>query len=250
MSTFHGKVALVTGGTTGIGRATALEFAKHGAKVVVTGRREKEGLETVELIRKAGGQATFVRADVAKEDDVKKMVNETLRAYGRLDVAFNNAGVEQIPQPLTETTEETYDQVIDINVKGVFLSLKHEVPAMLKTGGGSIVNNASVAGLIGMGGVAVYAASKHAVLGLTKAVALEYAKQGIRVNAVAPGGVETPMFDRFTAVVSREAMNASHPIGRPGRPEEIAAGVVWLASDAAGFVTGTALTLDGGFTAQ
>jgi NAD(P)-dependent dehydrogenase (short-subunit alcohol dehydrogenase family) len=250
MSDMTNKVALITGGTSGIGRAAAIEFAKRGAKVVVAGRREKEGQETVALVAKAGGDAAFVKSDVARADDVAGMVRFTLEKYGRLDFAFNNAGIEQMPEPLLQTTEATYDQVMDINVKGVWLSMKHEIPAMLKSGGGAIVNNASVAGLIGMGNISVYVASKHAVIGLTKSVALEFAKQKVRVNAVAPGGIETPMFDRFLTVVPREAMMNMHPVGRAGYPEEIAAGAVWLCSDAASFVTGHTLTIDGGFTAQ
>jgi NAD(P)-dependent dehydrogenase (short-subunit alcohol dehydrogenase family) len=250
MATFSGKVALVTGGTSGIGRAAAVAFARGGAKVVVAGRRAEEGAETVQLVKQAGGDGMFVRTDVSRDGDVKALVEQTLKHFGRLDAAFNNAGIEQIPEPLTQTTEETYDRIIDINVKGVWLSLKHEIPAMLKTGGGAIVNTSSVGGLIGMAGVPVYIASKHAVQGLTKAVALEFAKQGIRVNAVAPGGVETPMFDRFLTVVPRDTMMNMHPIGRAGTPEEIAAGVVWLCSPAASFMTGQTLVLDGGFTAQ
>jgi NAD(P)-dependent dehydrogenase (short-subunit alcohol dehydrogenase family) len=250
MATFTGKVALITGGTSGIGRATAVAFAREGARVVVAGRRPEEGAETVRLIKQAGGDGLFVRADVSRDADVRAVVEQTLKQFGRLDVALNNAGIEQTPEPLTQTTEDSYDKIIDINVKGVWLSLKYEIPAMLRTGGGAIVNTSSVGGLIGMANVPVYIASKHAVIGLTKAVALEYAKQGIRVNAVAPGGVETAMFDRFLTVVPREAMMNMHPIGRAGQPEEIAAGVVWLCSPAASFVTGQTLALDGGFTAQ
>jgi NAD(P)-dependent dehydrogenase (short-subunit alcohol dehydrogenase family) len=250
MSAFQGKVVLITGGTTGIGRATAVAFAKEGAKVVVSGRREPEGQETVGLIKAAGGDGLFVRADVSKEADVKAMIEAVLKAYGRLDAAFNNAGVEQDPGPLTETTEAVYDQVMDINVKGVFLSMKHEIPAMLRTGGGAIINNSSVAGLVGLANVPVYIASKHAVTGMTKAVALEYAKQGIRVNAVAPGGVETPMLDRFLTKIPKAALEAAHPVGRLGRPEEIAAAVLFLASPSAGFLTGQTVAVDGGWTAQ
>jgi NAD(P)-dependent dehydrogenase (short-subunit alcohol dehydrogenase family) len=250
MATFTGKVVLITGGTSGIGRSTAVAFAREGAKVVVAGRRPEEGAETVRLVKEAGSDGLFVKTDVRFEPQVKSLVGQTLSRYGRLDVAFNNAGIEQLPQPLTETAEELYDQVMDINVKGVWLCLKHQVPALLQNGGGAIVNMSSVAGLIGMAGIPVYIASKHAVVGLTKSVALEFAKQNIRVNAVAPGGVETAMFDRFLTVVPREAMNNLHPIGRAGKPEEIAAAVLWLASPAASFVTGQTLALDGGFTAQ
>jgi NAD(P)-dependent dehydrogenase (short-subunit alcohol dehydrogenase family) len=250
MASLQNKVALVTGGTSGIGRATAVELARQGARVVVTGRREREGQETVDLVRRADGEAAFFRADVASERDVAGMVEFTLTQYGRLDLAFNNAGIEQIPQPLAETPTSVYEQVMDVNVKGVWLSLKHEIPAMLRTGGGSIVNTTSVAGLIGLAQVPVYVASKHAVIGLTKAVALEFAKQNIRVNAVAPGGVETAMFDRFLTVVPRDAMIGAHPVGRAGQPQEIAAAVAWLLSDAAAFVTGATLPVDGGFTAQ
>src|SRR5947209_13421130 len=179
MSTLNGKVALITGGTGGIGRAAALEFARQGAKVAVTGRREKEGLETVELVKKAGGEAIFLRADASKEEDARRMVEETLRKFGRLDFAFNNAGVEgALGRPTHESTVENYRHGFDINVLGVLLSMKYEVPALLKTGGGAIVNNASIGGVVAMPGVGVYIASKHAVIGLTKTAALEYAKQG------------------------------------------------------------------------
>src|SRR4029077_10399825 len=177
MSQFAGRVALVTGGNAGIGRAAAIEFAKHGAKVVVSGRREKEGHEVIAEIKALGGEAIFVRSDVSKESDVKAMIERTLATFGRLDFAFNNAGIEEALTPLPDQTEETYDRIMDINVKGVWLSLKHQIPAMLKTGGGAIVNNSSIAGLVGFAMAPVYVASKHAVIGLTKAVALEYAKQ-------------------------------------------------------------------------
>ncbi|MBL8172508.1 MAG: SDR family oxidoreductase [Acidobacteria bacterium] len=251
MSQFAGKVALVTGGNAGIGRATALEFARNGAKVVISGRREKEGNEVVAEIKAAGGEAIFVKTDVSKENEVKALIDQTLVTFGRLDFAFNNAGVEQNLTPLPEQTEETYDQIMDINVKGVWLSLKHQIPAMLKTGGGAIVNNSSVAGLVGMGMVPIYVASKHAVVGLTKSVALEYAKQNVRVNAVAPAAVETRMYQDFANTPQmKQMLNAAHPVGRVGQPEEIASAVLWLCSDSASFVTGQTFPIDGGYTAQ
>ena len=251
MSQFVGKVALITGGNAGIGRAAAIEFAKQGAKVVVSGRREKEGHEVIAEIKALGGEATFVKTDVSKASDVKAMIEQTLAKFGRLDFAFNNAGVEQMLTPLPEQTEEAYDQIMDINVKGVWLSLKHEIPAMLKTGGGAIVNNSSIAGLVGAATVPIYVASKHAVNGLTKSVALEYATQNVRVNAVAPGAIETRMFRDFAAVPEvRQMMEGAHPMGRIGQPEEIANTVVWLCSDGASFITGQILPVDGGYTAQ
>ncbi len=251
MSQFTGKVALVTGGNAGIGRATALEFAKQGAKVVVSGRREKEGSEVVAEIKALGGEAIFIKTDVAKESDVKAMIEQTLAAFGRLDFAFNNAGIEQALTPLPDQTEETYNQIMDINVKGVWLSLKHEIPAMLKTGGGAIVNNSSIAGLVGMATAPIYIASKHAVVGLTKSVALEYAKQHVRVNSVAPAAIETRMYKDFANTPEMQQMlEAAHPIGRIGQPEEIASAVIWLCSEGASFVTGQTIAVDGGYTAQ
>jgi NAD(P)-dependent dehydrogenase (short-subunit alcohol dehydrogenase family) len=250
MATFTGKVALVTGGTAGIGRATALAFAKEGAKVVVSGRNADAGAEVVKQIQRAGGEATFVRADVTKASDVQALIDKTLKTYSRLDIAFNNAGVEGDLGPLHEASEQTYDHIFNANVRGVFLSMKAQIPAMLKTGGGVIVNNSSIAGLIGLPGAALYVASKHAVIGLTKSAALEYSKQGVRVNAVAPASIQTDMFDRVAQQVTREALVAAHPIGRIGTPEEIAAGVLWLCSPGASFVTGHTLSIDGGFTAQ
>jgi NAD(P)-dependent dehydrogenase (short-subunit alcohol dehydrogenase family) len=251
MSQFAGRVALITGGNAGIGRAAAIEFAKHGAKVVVSGRREKEGHEVIAEIKALGGEAIFVRSDVSKESDVKAMIERTLATCGRLDFAFNNAGVEETLTPLPDQTEETYDRIMDINVKGVWLSLKHEIPAMLKTGGGAIVNNSSIAGLVGFAMAPVYVASKHAVIGLTKAVALEYAKQNIRVNAVAPGTIETRMFHEVTkSPEMKQILESGHPIGRVGQPGEIASAILWLCSDGASFVTGQTLAVDGGYTAQ
>jgi len=251
MSQFTGKVALITGGNAGIGRAAAIEFAKQGAKVVVSGRREQEGHEVTAEIKALGGEAIFVKTDVSKASDVKAMIEQTLAKFGRLDFAFNNAGVEQLLTPLPEQTEETYDQIMDINVKGVWLSLKYEIPAMLKTGGGAIVNNSSAAGLIGVATVPIYVASKHAVNGLTKSVALEYAKQNVRVNAVAPGPIETRMYRDFAATPEvKQAMDSATPIGRVGQPEEIASIVVWLCSDGASFTIGQIFPVDGGYTAQ
>jgi NAD(P)-dependent dehydrogenase (short-subunit alcohol dehydrogenase family) len=249
MSQFVGKVVLITGGNAGIGRAAALEFANQGAKVVVSGRREKEGREVIAEIKALGGKAIFVKTDVSKESDVKAMIEQTLATFGRLDCAFNNAGIVQAPTPLPDQTEETYDQIMDINVKGVWLSLKDEIPAMLKTGGGAIVNNSSVGGLVGFATAPVYVASKHAVIGLTKSVALEYATQHVRVNAVAPGTIETRMFRDFAPEV-RQMLESAHPMGRIGQPEEIASAVVWFCSDGASFVTGQTVPIDGGYTAQ
>ena len=251
MKEFAGKVALITGGNAGIGRATASEFARRGAAVVISGRREKEGLEVVDEIKASGGDAIFVQADVSKERDVVATIQRTLASFGRLDFAFNNAGIEQALTPLPEQTEETFDQVMNINVKGVWLSLKHEIPAILKTGGGAIVNNSSVAGVVGVALAPIYIASKHAVIGLTKAVALEYAKQNIRVNAVAPGTIETRMYYEVAKDPEiRQMLASGTPIGRVGKPQEIADTVAWLCSDSASFVIGQTLAVDGGYTAQ
>src|SRR5256885_16948844 len=249
--TFSGKVALVTGGTSGIGKTTAIEFARAGAKVVLTGRREKEGAQVVAEIKKLGGDAAFVRADVAKDADVKAMVDFTVDKFGHLDVAFNNAGVEW-KGPLDQATEAEYRRVFDINVWGVLNSMRHEIPVMLKTGGGAIVNNSSVAGHVGLAGASIYMASKHAVEGLTKSIALEFAKQNIRINAVAPGVIATDMLDRFAGKEGemRDSLASITPVGRIGAVEEIAAAVLYLCSDDAKFTTGTSLVVDGGFLAQ
>ena len=245
---FSGKIALVTGGTSGIGKATAIEFARAGAKVVLSGRREKEGAQVVAERKKLGGDAAFVRADVAKDGDVEKMVDFAVDKYDKLDVAFNNAGVEW-KGPLDQATEAEYRRIFDINVWGVLNSMRHEIPAMLKNGGGAIVNTSSVAGHVGLAQVSVYIASKHAVEGLTKSVALEFAKQNIRINAIAPGVIATEMFDRFADDALRDQITAITPVGRIGASEEIAAAVLYLASDAAKFTTGASLVVDGGFIA-
>src|SRR5581483_859238 len=248
---FKDKVVLVTGGTSGIGKVTALEFARAGAKVVVSGRREKEGAEVVSNIEKLGGSAAFVRTDVSKDADVKAMVDFTISTYGRLDIAFNNAGVEWMG-PLAQTSEAAYRNVFDVNVWGVLNSMRHEIPAMLKTGGGAIVNTSSVAGRVGMAEVSTYIASKHAVEGLTKSLAMEFARQNIRINAVAPGPIATDMIDRFAGKEGekRDYLASIVPMGRIGLSEDIAAAVIYLSSDAAKYVTGTSLLVDGGYVAQ
>jgi NAD(P)-dependent dehydrogenase (short-subunit alcohol dehydrogenase family) len=252
MKQFQDKVAIVTGATSGIGRAAAIAYAKEGAKVVVAGRRAKEGEETVRLLQAEGGEGIFVMTDVSKAVQVKELVERTLQKFGRLDIAFNNAGIEQVPLPFLEQEEETFDQVVNNNAKGVWLSMKYEVPAMLKTGGGSIVNTASVLGVLGIPGNEIYSASKHAIIGLTKSVAVEFGKQGIRVNAILPGVVDTDMYQRFAGDKPefREQMEAMHPIGRIGKPEEMAEAAIWLSSSKASFVTGHSLMVDGGYTAQ
>jgi NAD(P)-dependent dehydrogenase (short-subunit alcohol dehydrogenase family) len=246
-TTFSGKVALVTGGTSGIGKRTAVAFAEAGAKVVVSGRREKEGAQVVNEIEKIGGDAAFVRADVGKDADVMAIVDFALEKFGRLDIAFNNAGVEW-KGPLDQVTEAEYRRVFDINVWGVLNSMRHEIPAMLKSGGGAIINTSSVAGHTGFAQVSIYTASKHAVEGLTKALALEFAKQNIRINAIAPGPIATDMWDRFAGDASDQIISLI-PAARIGSAEEIAAAVLYLASDAAKFTTGTSLVVDGGFVA-
>ena len=247
-NSLEGKVVLVTGGTSGIGKATAIQFARAGAKVVLSGRREKEGKEIVRQIEKLGGEAAFVRGDIGKDDDVKKMVDFTIDKFGGLDIAFNNAGVEW-KAPLDQATEAEYRRVFDTNVWGVLNSMRHEIPVMLKNGGGAIVNNSSVAGHVGLGEVSIYIASKHAVEGLTKSVALEFAKQNIRINSVAPGPIATEMWDRFAGDAMRDQITSIVPVGRVGAAEHIAAAVLYLASDAAKFTTGTSLVVDGGFIA-
>ena len=244
---------MVTGGSSGIGKASALAFARAGAKVVVSARRTKEGEQTAHLIREAGGEAIFVRADVAVRTDIEALINTTIETYGRLDFAFNNAGVEGTPGvPTAEYAEETWDQIININLKGVWLCMKYEIPHLLKQKGSAIVNMASIAGLIGGGVGSGYHASKHGVIGLTRTAAIEYAPQGLRVNAVAPAVIRTDMTERagFLAPEMEAQMALLHPLGRVGEPNEVAGAVVWLCSEAASFITGSTLPIDGGFTAQ
>lgn len=246
-----GKVALVTGGAAGIGRATALLFSEKGAKVVVADVTTEEGQDIADLIRKNGGEAIFVRCDVSKSKEVEALVNETAKTYGRLDYAFNNAGIEGKTAPTADCSEENWDRTVAINLTGVWLCMKHEIPQMLKQRAGAIVNNSSVAGIVGFAGLPAYVATKHGVVGLTKTAALEYAKQGIRVNAVCPGVIKTAMVERVIGGnPSVEAQFvAIEPIGRLGYPREVAEAVVWLCSDAASFVTGIAMPVDGGFVA-
>ncbi|MCZ7398586.1 MAG: SDR family oxidoreductase [Candidatus Methanoperedens sp.] len=246
------KVALVTGGGSGIGRACALAFAREGAKVVVADVMERGGEETVQMIQEAGGESIFVKTDVSKTADVEALVKRTVDTYGRLDCAINNAGIEGIMAPTADYTEENWNRVININLKGVWLCMKYEIPEMRKQGGGAIVNMASVAGLVGFQGMPAYCASKGGIIQLTKAAALEYAKAGIRVNAVCPGVIRTPMVERVTGGNPEAAaqFTAIEPVGRMGTPEEIAESVVWLCSEAASFVTGHPMVVDGGLIAQ
>jgi len=246
--TLENKVALITGGTSGIGRETAILFAKHGAKVVFTGRREAEGNETLGLVRAAGGDALFLKSDVSKASDVQSIVQKTVEKYGRLDVAFNNAGVEGAWIPLAEQTEENWDYVHNINLKGLFLCLKYEIQQMTKQGtGGAIVNMSSVAGLMGFAGSGIYVASKHGVIGLTKVAAIECAPAKIRVNAVCPAVIETPMADRaFGDPATSDRVRAMHPLGRFGKPGEVVEAVLWLCSEKSSFTTGQYIAIDGG----
>ena len=247
----EGKVGLVTGGTSGIGRDAAVLFAKAGAKVVVAGRREVEGKETIDLIRAVGDEGLFVKTDVSQAAEVQALVQKTVEKFGRLDVAFNNAGIEGSWISIAEQSEEDWDRTININLKGVWLCLKHEIQQMLKQGsGGAIVNMASIAGLIGSAGAATYCASKHGVMALTKSAALETARSGIRINVVCPAVIETPMGERiWGAPEMKKFALGLHPIGRFGTPMEIAEAVVWMCSDRASFMTGQSLVLDGGFLA-
>ena len=250
MGLLDGKVAFVTGGSAGIGRATAVRLAEEGAAVVVVDRDEVRGSEVVAEIEKAGGRALFVAADVSDDEQVAAAVAAAVDELGGIDVAFNNAGIEGSPAPAHELEREAWDRMLAVNLTGVWLCMRHEIPEMLRRGGGSIINCASVAGLVGFTGIAHYTASKHGVVGLTKAAALDYAQQGIRVNAVCPGVIDTEMVRRFVeAQPEAEAgLLAGEPVGRLGRPEEIADVVVWLASERASFVTGQAIAVDGGFT--
>jgi NAD(P)-dependent dehydrogenase (short-subunit alcohol dehydrogenase family) len=246
-----GQVVLITGALAGIGRATALAFAREGAKVVISGRREEEGRKLLAEIRALGAEVEYVRTDVRYEDDVRGLIDRTVAQFGRLDVAVNNAGTEGQPGPIIEQTAESYAATFDTNVLGVLLCLKHELRVMLAQRRGSIVNVSSTAGRIGFAGASVYVASKHAVEGLTKSAALEAAGSGVRVNIVAPGPIETGMLNRFTGTEERKAgLIAGVPLGRAGSPDEVAEAIVFVASEKASFLTGTTISVDGGRTAQ
>ena len=252
MKQFEGKVALVTGGGSGIGRATALAFAREGAQVVIGNRNVQRGEETVAMIKKGGGTASFKKTDVLVATEIKALVEHAVKTYGGLDLAFNNAGVEGVVASVVDQTEANYEAVMNVNVKGVWLSMKYEIPRMLERGGGSIVNCSSVAGLIGFPNMSIYMASKHAVIGLTKVAAIEFSAQGIRINAVNPAVIDTEMVDRLAEGfgMKKEELVQFHPIGRLGRAEEIAEAVLWMCSDKSSFVTGHSLIVDGGFTAR
>ena len=248
---FDGKAVVITGGAAGIGRAAAVAFAREGAGVAVADIDVSGGEETVGLIRDTGGQALFVRTDVSREVDVRSLVTAAVASFGRLDHAFNNAGINDEHGPLTGSSEEQWERILEVNLKGVFLGLKHEIPALVRSGGGAIVNNASVVGLSGSSGTPAYVASKHGIVGLTRAAARDHAKQGVRVNAVCPGTIRTPMY------VRREGNDPSHdsdiaaaiPLGRLGQPEDVAEAVIWLCSAGASFITGQTLVIDGGESA-
>jgi NAD(P)-dependent dehydrogenase (short-subunit alcohol dehydrogenase family) len=247
-----GRVALVTGGAAGIGRAAALAFARDGAKVVVSDVNVAGGEETLRLVRESGGDAIFVAADVSKTADVKSLVASAVERFGRVDCAFNNAGIEGENAPTADCSEENWDRVLSINLRGIWLCMKHEIPQMLSQGSGAIVNMSSIAGLVGFGGLPAYVASKHGIVGLMKTAALEYATQGIRINAVCPGVIRTEMIDRITGgdPATEAQFTEMEPVKRMGTPEEVANAVLWLCSDAASFVTGHTMVVDGGAVAQ
>ncbi len=245
------KVVFITGGNAGIGLATAIKFAESGCHVSIFSRRDDANAAAKTKVEACGVKCVTFAGDVTNESDVSAAIDKTCSELGRLDYAFNNAGVEQVPTPLPEQSDDDYRRIIDVNVKGVWLCMQQQIPRMLEGGGGSIVNTGSVASIIGMANIPLYIASKHAVLGLTRAVALEYAQQSIRVNAVCPGAVKTDLYDRFTGKnpEMEQAIEGMHPMGRSGTPDEVASAVYWLCNDAT-WTTGQAITLDGGFTVQ
>jgi NAD(P)-dependent dehydrogenase (short-subunit alcohol dehydrogenase family) len=251
---FDGRVAMVTGAGSGIGRATASAFAREGAKVVVSDISVQGGEETVRLIREAHGEATFVKCDVSSPEDILILINKTVEIYGRLDSAINNAGIEGTPATTVDYPLDIWNKVLAINLTAPWLCMKYEIPQMLKQGKGTIVNMASILGTVGFATASAYVAAKHGLIGATKTAALEYATQGIRINAVCPGFIETPMLLERSEIGTNPQMfqyiSSLHPIGHMGKPEEVAAMVLWLCSDAASFVTGAAMLVDGGYTAN
>ena len=244
---FTGRVALVTGAASGIGRATAVAFAREGARVAILDRTAAALQPTAQAVQEAGGEGLVLACDIAQPEEVEAAVAETVATFGRLDIAFNNAGVENVAAPVAEIALADWDRILDINLRGTFVCMKHEIAQMLRQGGGVIVNTASGAGIRGVAGGASYAASKHAVIGLTKSAALDYATANIRVNAVLPGNIATPMMDRFTGGDIQKAIDLE-PVGRLGRPEEIAEAVLWMSADLGAFVTGAAVSVDGGWS--
>jgi NAD(P)-dependent dehydrogenase (short-subunit alcohol dehydrogenase family) len=249
---FAGKVVLVTGGAYGIGRSAALGFARKGARIVVADLDEKNGAETIRLVKEAGGEAIFVKTNVSREAEVKALVDKTVETYGRLDCAFNNAGIHKVFVSTIDFTESDWNEMIDVNLKSVWLCMKYEIPQMLKQGKGAIVNTSSAAGLIAAPSNPAYPASKHGVVGLTKSTGIEFARKGIRVNAVCPGPTRTGMYDSLVKIAPEivDMMLAKVPMGRMGEPEEVAAAAIWLCSDEASYITGHALPVDGGLVAD
>jgi NAD(P)-dependent dehydrogenase (short-subunit alcohol dehydrogenase family) len=244
---FTGKVAFVTGAASGIGRATAVAFAAEGARVAILDRTEDALNETADAVRNAGGEVLTITCDVSKPEEVAAAVARTVETFGRLDIAFNNAGVENKAAPVAEIELDEWDRILDINLRGTFVCMKHELAQMVRQGSGVVINTSSGAGIRGVAGGAAYAASKHAIIGLTKSAALDYAKLNIRVNAVLPGNIETPMMDRFTGGDIQKAIDLE-PVGRLGKPEEIADAVLWMSTDLGAFVTGASISVDGGWS--